>query len=204
MIDESYVETRHTLANIFISDLYPNLVSKCMVNELNNHLDCQIIDAWRLPEIDSFLKSFFTESLPSSTKLQSSFKIDTNLTLISFFLKTKSTKFERVNYLINKLDRLFFLNEDVQRIALRSQQYRQLIDQLIQDDKCFIVDKLTNEQSKFASNLNSTTQNLKLPGLNINLLSSSSQLLTGKQQEHITNIILNDYLQVRDLKIKGK
>ena len=191
------MEARHIIANIVISDLYPNLVSKCMLNELNNHLTNQITDAWCLSEIDSFLKSFFTESLPSSTKVQSSFGIDTHSTLISFFLKTKSTKFERVNYLINKLDQLFFLNEDVQRIALRSQQYRQLIDQLVQDEKCFVLDKLTNEQTKFSSNLNSITKNVKFPGLNIDILNSSSQLLTGKQQEHITNIILNDYLQVK-------
>jgi hypothetical protein len=170
-----------------------------MLDELDNALESNLTNAWHLPEIDSFINSFFVESLPSSTKLQSAFKLDQHSTILSFFLKSKSTQFERVNYLIKKLDQTFFLNQNVQRIALRSQQHRQLIDQLIQDDKSFTLEKLSNQQSNFATNLNSTTKNLKFPGLDIDLLNNSSQLLTGKQQQHITNIILNDYLQVRTL-----
>jgi hypothetical protein len=58
---------------------------------------------------------------------------------------------------------------------------------------------LSNEQSQFVTNLNSQTKNLKWPGLNIDLLNNCSKFLTGKQQEHIKNIILNDYLQVISL-----
>jgi len=149
-----------------------------------------------LPEIDSFLNEFFTKSLPSSSKLQSSFQIDKHSVIILEYLKNKSTRFERVNQLINQIDKIFFIDEKVQRIVLRSQQHRKFIDQLIEDDKCVTLDKLSNEQSKFTVNLTSQTKNTKFPGLNINLLAHLSQLLTGKQQQHITNIILDDYLQV--------
>ncbi|CAF4450917.1 unnamed protein product, partial [Adineta steineri] len=98
-----------------------------------------------------------------------------------------------------KLDQIFFSNTDVQQIAIRSQQHRQLIDQLIQDEKCFTFDKLSNEQSKFSTILTSPKKNMKEPGLNTDTLSSLSHLLTGKQQEHITNIILNDYLQDKEV-----
>ncbi|CAF1560999.1 unnamed protein product, partial [Adineta steineri] len=198
-ISKTYPETRHILANILISDIFPKLISKSMLNELVSVLNSAIDEAWRLPQIDSFIDKFFTEFLPSSIKLQSSFSIDSHSTLISFYLKNRSTRFQRVNYLINKLDKLFFINTDVQQIAIRSQQHRQLIDQLIQDEKCFTFDKLSNEQSKFSTILTSSKKNMKEPGLNTDTLSSLSHLLTGKQQEHITNIILNDYLQDKEV-----
>jgi hypothetical protein len=167
-----------------------------MLSQLNNQLSLSIEKAWRLPQIDLFVNRFFTETLRSSTKVQSAFEIDTKSELISFFLKNQSTRYERVNQLINQIDKLFFIDENVQRIALRSQQHRQLIDQLIEDDKCVTSEKISNQRNKLGTNLRSDTENIKLPGLNVDLLNSSSHLLTGKQQEHITNIILNDYLQV--------
>jgi len=204
LISESYPQTRNIIVGLLISDVFPKLISKCMMNELNNYLSPSMLKFWRLPEIDLFLNEFFTKSLPSSTKLQSAFKIDTHSSMIFLYLKNNSTRFERVNQLINQIDKIFFIDKNVQRIVLRSQQYRSLIDQLIQDEKCVTLDKLSNEQSKFAATLNSTTKNLKLPGLDIDLLNSYSQLLTGKQQQHITNIILNDYLQVNILIRKKK
>ncbi|CAF3429777.1 unnamed protein product, partial [Rotaria sp. Silwood2] len=195
LINESYPETRRILANIFVSDVYPKLVSKLMLDELNKSLELYIVNPWRLPEIDSFINLFFTKTLCSSIKLQSSFKIDEHSTIISFYLKNHLTQIERINQLIN-IDKIFFIDKNVQRIALHSKQYRKFIDELIQDDKSITVDKLSNEQSKFLVTLNSKTKNLKWPGLNMDLLSSSSSyLLTEQQQEHITNIILNDYFQ---------
>jgi hypothetical protein len=167
-----------------------------MLNELNNFLSSYNNKSKCLPEIDLFLNEFFTKFLPSSKKLQSAFEIDKNLSILQLFLKTKSTRLERVNYLINQIDKLFFINENIQRIAVRSQQHRIFIDQLIEENKSLTLDKISNEQSLFFVCLNSRTKNIKLPGLNIYLLNNSSQYLTGKQQEHITNIILNDYLQV--------
>ncbi|CAF1192166.1 unnamed protein product [Rotaria sordida] len=198
-ISESYPEARHLVADILISDLFPKLVSKSMLDELNNSLNSYLDQAWRLPQIDSFINSFFTKSLSSSTKLQSSFKIDTHSSMISLYLKQKSTRFERVNQLINNIHRIFFINKNVQRIILHSQQYRQFIDELIQDDKCLTIDKLSNEECKLAAALHSGTKNVKLPALDIELLNCCLHLLTGKQQEHITNIILNDYLQDKDV-----
>ena len=186
------------MVDILITVVFPKLVSKSMIDQIDTLLSSYITKAWRLPQIDSFLNSFFTESLPSSTKLQSSFKIDTHSSIIEIFLKNKSTRFDRVKQLI-EIDQVFFIDENVQRSILVSQQHRQLIDQLIQDDKCVTLDKLTTEQSKLMAVLNSEKKNIKLPGLDINLLSYCSFLLTGKQQEHITRIILNDYLQVRTL-----
>ncbi|CAF1145573.1 unnamed protein product [Rotaria sp. Silwood1] len=198
-ISETYPETRSILADILISDLFPKLISKLMLDELNNALQSYIDKAWRLPQIDSFINLFFTQSLSLSTKLQSAFKIDAHSSMISFYLKNNSTRFERVNQLINQIDKIFFIDTDVQRVALRSQQYRQFIDELIQDNKSLTIDKLSNEQCKFSAALNSTTKNLKLPGLNIEVLNSCYHLLTGKQQQHITNIILNEYLQDEDV-----
>ena len=166
-----------------------------MLDELNYLLNCVMIKPWRLPQFDSFLNLFFTEYLCSSANLQSVFQLKRYSMIISLFLKKSSTRLERVNQLINT-DKIFFLDEDVQRIALRSQQHRKLIDQLIEDDKCFTIDKLLNQQSKFPRNLYSELQNIKLPGLNMKVLSSCYHLLTGKQQQHITKIILNDYLHV--------
>jgi hypothetical protein len=185
------------LANILICDVYPQLISKSILDQINNSFNSFFSKPWLLKEIDSFLNSFFTDYLPSSSKLQSTFQIDTHSQMISLFLKKHSTQFERVNQLIKKIDKTFFINENVQRIALDSQEHRQLIDQLIKDDKCFTLDKLENEESKLAIVLTSQTKNIKYPGLNLNvLLTNSLYQLTGKQQEHITNIILNDYLQV--------
>ncbi|CAF3244997.1 unnamed protein product, partial [Rotaria sp. Silwood2] len=198
-INESYPEARRLFADILVQDVFPKLISKLMLQELNNALDIFIENAWRLPQIDSFLNLFFLESLCSSTKLQSSFEIDGHANIISFYLKNKSTQFERVNQLINNIDKIFFIDHNVQRIVLRSQQHRKFLNDLIQDDKCVDFDKLSNEQSKLSTKLNSYTKNLKLPGLDINLLSYSFRQLTGKQQEHITNIILNDYLQDKEI-----
>ncbi|CAF0937391.1 unnamed protein product [Rotaria sordida] len=87
-IGESYPETRHIFAYILISDLYPKLVSKSILDELNDSLSSPIVKAWRLPQIDSFINSFFTKSLCSSTKFQSSFKINRHSSNIMLF-KTK-------------------------------------------------------------------------------------------------------------------
>ncbi|CAF0772013.1 unnamed protein product [Rotaria sordida] len=164
-IGESYPETRLIFAYILISDLYPKLVSKSILDELNNSLNSPIVKAWRLPQIDSFINSFFTKSLCSSTKLQSSFKSNIHSSIISFYLKQKSTRFERVNQLINNIHRIFFIDQYIQRIVLRSQQYRQFIDHLIQD-KSLTVDKLSNEECKLAVALTPEAKNLKQFGLN--------------------------------------
>ncbi|CAF4276987.1 unnamed protein product, partial [Rotaria sordida] len=57
-IRESYPETRHIFADILISDLYPKLVSKSILDELNNSLNSPIVKAWCLPQIDSFIIRF--------------------------------------------------------------------------------------------------------------------------------------------------
>jgi len=191
-LSESYPIARNLLADILISNVFSKLLSKCMLDELNDSMNSYLAKSWRVPQIDSFINSFFMDYLPSSTKLQSVFQIDTHSSIISLFLKKRLTQFERVNQLINKIDKIFFLNEIVQRIALRSQQHRQLIDKLIEDNKCVTFEKLSNEET----NLRSKLKNIKLPGLNINILNSSFHYLTGKQQEHITKIILHDFLQV--------
>ncbi|CAF1429131.1 unnamed protein product, partial [Rotaria sordida] len=105
------------------------------------------------------------------------------------------------NQLINQIDKIFLIDTNFQRIALRSQQYRQFIDELIQDNKSLTIDKLSNKQCKFSATLNSKAKNLELPGLYIELLNSYCHLLTGKQQQQqrITNIILNDFLQDKDV-----
>ncbi|CAF4677768.1 unnamed protein product, partial [Rotaria socialis] len=54
---------------------------------------------------------------------------------------------------------------------------------------------LSNEATKLATNLKAETKNIKLPGLSIHVLNCSFHYLTGKQQEHITKIILHDFLQ---------
>ncbi|CAF3289844.1 unnamed protein product [Rotaria sp. Silwood2] len=198
-LSESYPRARNLIANILISDVFSKFLSKGMLDELNDSISSYLPKSWCLPQIDSFINSFFIDYLPSSTKLQTAFQIDTHNSIISVFLKKRSTQFERINQLINKIDKIFFINEIVQYIALRSQQHRQLIDKLIEDNKCVTFEKLSNEETKLATNLQSKTKNIKLPGLSINILKCSFHYLTGKQQEHITKIILQDFLQDQEV-----
>jgi len=195
-LSTSYPNARHLIADILISDLFSKLLSKCMIDELNDSLSSYLEKSWCLPQIDSFINSFFMDYLPSSRKLQSIFQIDIHSSIISLFLKKRLTQFQRVNQLINQIDKIFFLNEIVQQIALRSQQHRKLIEKLIEDNKSVTFEKLSNQETKLTTNLQSKTKNIKLPGLYINILNSSFYHLTGKQQEHITKIILHDFIQV--------
>ncbi|CAF0890845.1 unnamed protein product [Adineta steineri] len=198
-ISELYPKTRNIIADILVADVYPQLVSKCMLTELNTSLKTCLDKAWRLPQIDIFINRFFTKTLPSSSTLQSVFPFGLKSTLVSYYIKNRATRFERVNYLINKLDKLFFLNPDVQKIAVRSQQHRQFIDQLIQDDKCVTAVKILKTQLKQGLSLKLIPKKLKLPGLHHDILWSLSYLLTGKQQEHIIKIILEDYFQDKEI-----
>ncbi|CAF4051216.1 unnamed protein product [Adineta steineri] len=198
-ISELYPKTRNIIADILVADVYPQLVSKYMLTELNTSLKTCLDKAWRLPQIDIFINRFFTKTLPSSPTLQSVFPFGLKSTLVSYYIKNRATRFERVNYLINKLDKLFFLNPDVQKIAVRSQQHRQFIDQLIQDDKCVTAVKILKTQLKQGLNLKLIPKKLKLPGLHHDILWSLSYLLTGKQQEHIIKIILDDYFQDKEI-----
>ncbi|CAF3902890.1 unnamed protein product [Rotaria sordida] len=198
-LSESYPIARNLIADILISDVFSKFLSKCMLDELNDSIDSYLQNSWRLSKIDSFINSFFIDYLPLSTKLQTVFQIDRHNSMISLYLKKRSTQFERINQLINKIDKIFFINEFVQHIALRSQQYQQLIDKLIEDNKCVTFEKLLNEETKLAINLQSKIKNIKLPGLYINILNCSFHYLTGKQQKHITKIILHDFLQDKEV-----
>ncbi|CAF3787569.1 unnamed protein product [Rotaria sordida] len=195
LLYRSFPIARNLFANILISYIFPKLISKCLITEINNLLLKHFDNVWRLTQIDSFLYSFFFEHLRYSTQLQSAFDINEHSFLISLLLKPKSTRLERIHQLLNDIDQIFFFHIDVQRIILYSQQYRQFIDKLLEDEKCIDVNKLSNKQI----NLNSTIQNKKLPGFNINILIKYYYQLTGQQQERITNIILNDYLQDTDV-----
>lgn len=166
-----------------------------MLNELDALLSCDIEKAWQMEDIDLFLKKFFTEHLVSSTTLQSIFNFEKHSTLIDFYLKPKSTRLERTQQLIVNIDTRFYFNNNIQKIMILSQEYRTFIDQLIQDNKIITFDKLSNKNSKLI-NFDSITRNIKLPGFHVNVISNLFIHLTGKQQEHIGNIIINDYLQV--------
>lgn len=179
-------KARHFLADILVSDIFPKLVSKYLVTEINNFLMKCFHNAWRLPEIDLFLHSFFFEHLRCSTKLQSAFDIDEHSFLISLLLKPRSTRLERVHRLLNEIDQIFFLHIDVQRAVLCS---RQLIDKLLENEKYLNADRISKEQTNFSSNK-------RIPGFDITILNHCHYQLTGQQQEYITNIILNDYLPV--------
>ncbi|CAM4750560.1 unnamed protein product [Rotaria magnacalcarata] len=198
-LSDSYPIACNLIVDIIISDVCPKLVSKYMLNELDDLLKCSFEKSWRLPQIESFVNSFFIDYLPSSTKLQSAFRIDEHSSIISIFLKNRSTQCERVNHLINKIDKIFLLNDIVQQIALRSQQHHLLIDKLIEEDKCVTLERLSNEETKLATSLKAETKNIKLPGLSIHVLNCSFHYLTGKQQEHITKIILHDFLQDKEV-----
>ena len=194
-LSESYPIARRLLAEILVSDVFGELLSKNMINDLTDRISYCMANPWRSPRIDAFIHSFFLEHLPSSRKLQSVFRIDTHSPLVSLFLKNRSTQFERVAQLIDKFDKTFLFHEAVQRIALHSRQHRQRIDQLIADEKCVTGDKLFNEDIHLQSETTSTT-NIKFPGLHVNLLCSSFSHLTGHEQERITKIILHDFVQV--------
>ncbi len=60
-INQSYRETRSILINILISDMFDKLVSKCLIDQLNNLL-CPCNDkSWKMSQIDSFINKFFKE-----------------------------------------------------------------------------------------------------------------------------------------------
>jgi hypothetical protein len=143
-------------------------------------------NAWHLPQIDSFLHSFFFEHLRNSTKLQSIFDIDEHSFLISLLLKSRSTRLERVHRLLNEINQIFFLHIDVQRAILYSRKDRSFIDKLLEDKKCLNADRFT---TNFSSNK-------RIPGFDRTILNHCYHQLTGQQQEYITNIILNDHLPV--------
>jgi hypothetical protein len=188
---------RHHFANLLISDIFPKLISKYSVTEINNFLMKCFHNVWGLPQIDLFLQSFFFEHLRYSSKLQSGFDIDEHSFLISLFLKPRSTRLERVHRLLNEIDQIFFLHIDVQRTILHSHQYRQFIDKLLEDEKCINAVKLSTGQSNLSSNK-------KLAGFDITILNNCYHQLTGQQQEQITRIILNDHLQVINLILINK
>jgi len=164
------------------------------VTEINDLLMKFFRNTWSLSQIDEFLHSFFFEHLRCSTKLQSVFNIDEHSFLISLFLKPRSTRLIRVHRLLNEIDQIFFLHLDVQRTILRSQQDRQFIDKLLEVEKCVNAEKLSKEQCNLCSNK-------KIPGFDIIILKTLYYQLTGKQQEYITKIILNDHLQVINTKL---
>ena len=195
-LSELYPTARSLIANILISDVFPKFISKCMLDELNDSIDSYLQKSWRIPQIDQFLYSFFFDYLPSSKNLQAVFELERHFSIISSFLKPRSTQLERINQLINEIDKAFFIHEIVQHITLRSQQHRVFIDKLIEDDKCITFEKLSSKETKIGINLPSETRNINLPGFYIDILNCSYHQLTGKQQEHITKIILNDFLQV--------
>ncbi|UJR08041.1 hypothetical protein I4U23_012318 [Adineta vaga] len=188
-------KTCQRIADILVSELFTKLLSKHMLNDLTEMLRYYLGKSRYIPAIDLFIESFFLNHLPLSTKLQSAFCIDAHSLLISSFLKNRSTKVERVKQLIEKFDTFFFLDKTVQRIALYSQQYRQIIDQLIEDDKCLTFDKLSNNQTNFLFK----TNKLKYPGLDIHILNSAFCYLTGNQQGHISKIILHEFLLDKDV-----
>ncbi|CAF3513550.1 unnamed protein product [Rotaria socialis] len=193
-IPKSYTETWRQIADFHISDIYPALISESKFSKLNDSLDMFKTNVSYLSQIDSFINSFFTKTLLESEKIQSELQVSHLTKMIDLFLKNRSTRFERVNHLINKIDKVFFMHETVQRIAVCSQQHRQLIDTLLQDDKCLTLEKLLKESNNFLKSMVHEIGHYKVPGLDTDILDSSLHRLTGKQQEHITNIILNDYL----------
>ena len=185
---------RRLLANIFVEDIFPKLISKSMITEIQNLLTNCFHNAWRLPQIDTFLHSFFFEHIRCSRKLQSEFNIDEHSSVISLLLKSRSTRLERAYRLFHEIDQTFFLHTDVQRAILRSDQYRQEIDKLLQDEKYLNFDRLSSEESNFHC------QKI-IPGLDLMVLNTCYCQLTGQQQEHVTNIILNDFLPADDPEI---
>ncbi|CAF5162735.1 unnamed protein product, partial [Rotaria sp. Silwood1] len=47
-ISKTYPEARSILADILITDLFPKLISKTMLDELSNSLESYIEEAWHL------------------------------------------------------------------------------------------------------------------------------------------------------------
>ncbi|CAF1313648.1 unnamed protein product [Adineta steineri] len=181
----------NVFANILISDIFPKLISKCCITEIINLLIKCFDNMWCLTQIDKFIYSFFFEYLINSVELQSIFDIDEHSVLISLLLSSRSTRLERVDRLLNEIDYIFFLDIEVQEIILQSQQYRQLIDKLLEDEKCINATKLSKQQVKTCLKIT----NKKIPGFHLKILNNYYNQLTGQQQEYIIKIILNDYLQ---------
>ena len=194
-------KARHLLAEIFVSNVFSKYLSRTMLTDLNDSIVLSFEKPWLLPTIDSFLHSFFYDHLPTSNKLQTAFQIDKNSFLISIFLKNRSTQHERVKHLINNIDRSFFFNQTVQSIVLHSKEYREFLDRLLENNQCLTIEQLTtNDNNRLILNLETEIKYKKFPGLCLEILvNNSSRYLTGKQQEHIAKMILNDYLQDKEV-----
>ena len=188
----SYPRGRRILLNLFLNEIFPKLISKSRLDRIDRVLSSYQNQNKIPKDLDSFLEEFFRKSLLSLKK----FQLEDHSTILQLFLQNRSTRFERVHFLINQINQIFFMDQNIQRIALHSQQHRSLLNRLFEDDQIVTTDKFSNEEKSFPIEINSSTENVKLPGLYLDVLNTSVRFLTGKQQEHITKIIIDDFIPV--------
>ena len=191
-----YPRCQRLLVDILLVDVFPTLVAKGQLSRLSIWLNTSLHEAWRLPQIDAFLHAFFCTDLRTSKKVQLSFQLNEHLPLLLLFLKARSSRCERLGQLIDQVDSGLFFVGALQRMLVHCQTHRQWLDTLLADDTCVTMDKVTREESLLSHAFDETIKNKKSPGLDLDVLLSSSSQLTGRQQEHVVKIILYDYLRV--------
>ena len=192
-----YPRCQRLLVDILLVDVFPILVSKGQLSQLNIWLNSSLHEAWRLPQIDAFLHSLFHIDLRTSKKIQLSFQLNEHLPLLLLFLKARSSRCERLGQLMDQIDEGLFFVGDLQRMIVRCQSHRQWIDALLANDTCVTMDQVNEEKRLLSHAFDETIKNKKSPGLDLDVLLSSSSQLTGQQQKHVVKIILDDYLRVR-------
>ena len=192
----SLIDARHIFVDILVDYVFPKMVEECDISDLSFNLDKFFVDSWREPKINTFLVSFFFDHLRTSKTLQAKFKIDEESSLIRKFLKQKSTQVARAQRLIDEIGPIFLLNDKIQQIIVKSGHHRELIDRLLESEQVVTGNQLASEGDTLLLILDARVKMMPIPGLNIATLQTCLTNLTGKQQKHIVNIILNSYLQV--------
>lgn len=190
------------LASILINDIFPLLISKAALNEFEYILTSAFHKSWHPSEIDTYLVSFFFDHLAKSSKLQAAFRIQERQNLIRMLLEERSTRLSYAQRLVREIHEIFLFDAQTQHCIVRSKHDRSLIDRLVRNEKLITVADMTPEQNSLYIASSPLLENIKMPGLLIEILVCNVNQLTGKEQEHITHIILNDYLMV-SLKLIG-
>lgn len=191
-VSNCFPRTRRILLEIFIDQIVPKLISKGQFDRINRLLS-SYTNKKKIPqELDVFLNKFFREDLLSLKR----FPLEDGSILVQLFLQNRSTRFERVDFLMNQINRIFFFDENVQRILLHSEQHRSFLDQLLEQNKLITTDQFSNEQNSVQIETNSSMDDRKLPGLSLNVLSTSLRFCTGKEQEYLTNLLIEHFIPV--------
>lgn len=194
----SKVNSRRFIVDIMINDIFPKKLSSSSMTSILNQIS-HLPFPWMIPEIESFLESFFFEYLRNSTDNKNIFDFNSAEHILKIFLRRGATRFSRLKRLVELYGNALLLNKFIQTLILLSGEHRSFIDALLESNKAITLRSLIDENSPFLPDPPSWRFNLdgKFPGLYLDVLSIGFRKLTGNQQKKIAQIILDDYIRVK-------